>query len=278
MRTICGATVLTSNRGHSFTHWLIAIVLPLFFLTPSHSHANPISLALLVDGVIKTAGFAGAAMTLTEIFGGLGGQADDHPLYSVGDSSPTLSISASETTFNLLLKQPNDVSEFEDDLPAVLSGIVKINTTTGPADAWRFSLTIEADNDTVFPPLETSLDAQGFVQHIFAPHPEMNEISPAPALNYDLGVSVPCLGFPCTYTTSLRLDSETDENRHPNGPHMDSLGADLQVQCCSTQIGNIDYFNVMLEANHIIPEPSALLALTTGIAFLVSNYRRNYGR
>ena len=102
-------------------------------------------------------------MTLHEIFGGFSGQSDDHPLYSLGNSSPTLSVSATETTFDLLLKQPNDIGEFEDDLPAILSGIAKINTATGPADAWKFSVTIEADNATIVPPLETSLDAQGFV-------------------------------------------------------------------------------------------------------------------
>ena len=176
------------------------VAIPFLLLTPSHSYGIPVALTLLVNGVVETAQFTGAALTLAQIFGDFSGQSDDHPLYSDGASSPTLSISTTETTFDLLLKQPNDVSEFEDDVSAVLSGIAKINTPTGPADAWKFFVTVEVDNGTLFPPLETSLDAQSFVQHIFIPHPDLGEKSPAPALNYDLGVSVPCLGFPCSHT------------------------------------------------------------------------------
>ena len=172
-------------------------------------------------------------MTLAQIFGGFADQSDDHPLYSAGNSSPTLSISATETSFELLLKQSNDISEFEDDLPAVLSGTAKINTNTGPADAWKFSITIESDISTILPPLESSLDAHGFVQHIFAPHPDLKEKSPGTALNYDLGITVPCIGFPvCDYTKALRPDSDNDKKPHNNGFHKDTLHTELEVMCC----------------------------------------------
>ena len=35
------------------------------------------------------------------------------------------------------------------------------------------------------------------------------------------------------------------------GPHFDSLSAKLEAKCCSTGAGNIDFFNVMLEAKHV---------------------------
>jgi len=267
--------VYWKNPHHVFRHWLLMVALPLIFLTPTHSYANPVALTLLVDGVVKTAKFAGAAASLASIFGGFSGQSDDHPLYSLGDNSPTLSISATETTFNLLLKQPNDVSEFEDDLPAVLSGIAKINTPTGAVDAWSFSVSVEADNATLISPLKTELDVQGFVQHIIVPHPELMEKTPAPALNYDLGISVPCLGFPCSYATSTLLDSDSDNNTHNNGHHIDLLRTNLEVRCCSTQVGNIDYFNVVLEAKHVIPEPSTVSSLWAVFLALACVRRRH---
>ena len=58
---------------------------------------------------------------------------------------------------------------------------------------------------------------------------------------------------------------------------MDSLSARLEVQCCSTQAGNIDYFNVMLEADHVghaIPEPSAFLILSAGLVTFACIRRR----
>ena len=263
MVAIYSANVSPKNPQCSFRRWSLIISLTLLLLTPSHSRALPITLTLLVDGVVKTAQFAGTALTLTQIFGGFSGQSDDHPLYSDGASSPTLSISATETTFDLLLKQTNDVSEFEDDLPAVLSGVAKINTPTGPADAWKFSVTIEAEIESIVISPETTLDAQGFVQHIFSPHPELGEKSPAPALNYDLDIAVPCEGFPiCSYGTALRSDSDSDKKSHNNGPHMDSLQSELEVDCCSSVVGNIDYFNVTLSAKHSETEPIAFLEVS----------------
>ena len=201
---ISSANASPKKFQHSLRRWALIISLTLLLLTPSHACALPITLTLLVDGLAKTAQFAGAALTLAQIFGGLDDQSDDHPLYSDGASSPTLSISATETTFDLLLKQTNDVSEFEDDFPAVLSGVAKINTPTGPADAWKFSINVEAEIESLalFP--ETTLDAQGFVQHIYSPHPELGEKSPAPALNYDLDIAVPCEGGPiCSYSSAV---------------------------------------------------------------------------
>lgn len=276
MSAIHFSTVYCKKPRHVLRHWLLTVAVLLFFLTPTYSYGSPITLTLLVDGVVKTAKFAGTAATLASIFGGFTGQSDDHPLYSFGDNSPTLSISATETTFNLLLKQPNDVSEFEDDLPAILSGIAKINTPTGAVDAWKFSVSVEADNGTLIPPLKTELDVQGFVQHVIVPHPELMEKTPAPALNYDLGISVPCLGFPCSYATSTLLDSDSDYNTHNNGHHIDLLRTNLEVRCCSTQVGNIDYFNVVLEAKHVIPEPSTVSILCAVFLALACVRRRHH--
>jgi len=257
---ISSANASPKKFQRSLRRSALIISLTLLLLTPSHACALPITLTLLVDGLAKTAQFAGAALTLAQIFGGLDDQSDDHPLYSDGASSPTLSISATETTFDLLLKQTNDVSEFEDDFPAVLSGVAKINTPTGPADAWKFSINVEAEIESLalFP--ETTLDAQGFVQHIYSPHPELGEKSPAPALNYDLDIAVPCEGGPiCSYSSAIRSDSDSDEKIHHHGPHMDSLQAGLKVDCCSSVLGNIDYFNVALSAKHSEPEPTSYL-------------------
>ena len=245
---------------HTFRRWSVAITFIFSLLMPCQLQATPVSLALLVNGVIKTAEFAGAAMTLAQIFGGIADQSDDHPLYSAGNSSPTLSISATETSFELLLKQSNDISEFEDDLPAVLSGTAKINTNTGPADAWKFSITIESDIPTILPPLDSSLDAHGFVQHLFTPHPDLHEKSPGTALNYDLGITVPCIGLPiCGYTKALRPDSDNDKKLHNNGSHTDTLHTELEVMCCHSSNGNIDFFNVSLSAQHVDNEPTAFL-------------------
>lgn len=215
------------------------------------------TLTLVIGGIALTADLLGIGGSLLGIFGAgnLDTQSDDHPLYSRGRSSPTLTISATETTFNLLLQQPNDVGEPEDDLPAVLSGITKISTPNGNVDVWKWSITLEAEIPTLgigCSNFETDLEAQGFVQHVRAPHPGLGEVPQAPALEYDLRVARTATGtILCTWKQGTIAVSDSDQYIHPDGPDLDVLEpATLSARCCSTFNGDIDSFSVRLVAEH----------------------------
>ena len=250
-----------------FAPSILVILLPLLLLMPPPAYANPVTALEIAIGTLKLAGaLTTATKTLVDIFGGDVSKNNDNPLYSIGQSSPSLTISATEETFDLLLKQTNDVSEFEDDFSAVLSGVTQVPTDRGPTDAWMWKITMEADINTLaFPQPNTELDAQGFVAHLNIPKDHINETSPAPGLNYDLSVSKTATGFSQTFTQSILTDMATNQTLHPLGSHSDVLNpAELTAECCSTFQGNIDFFNVHLHAVHA-PEPSTFLLLATGV-------------
>lgn len=221
------------------------------------AQANPVTaLQLTIGGISLTADLLGIGGTFVDIFGApnLGTQSDDSPLYTSGGSSPSLTISATETTFDLLLKQTNNISEFEDDLPAVLSGITKVTSKNGQTDAWSWKVTLEANINTFS---FSEVSAQGFVQHLFVPHPDLDESSQAPALNYDL------LATQNAYSAHNLSDDDTDTQTHANGPHKDVLEtANLETRWVTSD--EFDYVNVRLHAVHAVPEPQAMLLLAAG--------------
>ncbi len=252
-------------RPYAAPRRLAVISFLLVLLIPWPAHAASITaLKLIVGGISLVADFGGATMTLSAIFGAgdIGTQSDDHPLYTLGASSPSLTISATELTFDLLLKQPNDVSEFEDDLPGVLEGTTKVLTPQGQTDAWVWKLTVEADVNSFA--TTTELEAQGLVQHVFRPHPNLNEKEGVP-LNYNLSVFKAATGFPATFTQSILTDSAADYKIHQLGPHADTLKAGLRADCCSKFVGDIDSFDVELHAAHV-PEPATMTLLGIGLA------------
>jgi hypothetical protein len=181
------------------------------------------------------------------------------------------SISATETTFDLLLKQTNDVSEFEDDEPAVLMGTSFVDTKNGQTKAWEWKLTIEADIGSVTG-FNCELEAQGFVTHLFIPHPELNERTPAPALNYDLKLRTDN-AMPFSEGPS---DKSTDSQQHNLGPHRDTLRAGWNGETSLVGLNHIDFFNVELHARHV-PASSTLFLLVAGLLALAvrASYWRN---
>lgn len=270
---------ITSRRGPAA--WVLGVGLAVFVLVPSQAHAATITaLTLVIGGISLTADLLGIGGTLVDIFGAgdIGTQSDDHPLYTLGASSPSLTISATETTFDLLLQQSNNVGEAEDDLAAVLSGTTKIDAPGGMADAWKWKITLEAEVPTLFVGCSngvTDLEAQGFVQHVRAPHPDLGEVPIAPGLDYNLKVAKASTGtILCTWAQSVLTDTDTDSRVHPNGKHKDVLDpAKLEADCCTTFNGEIDSFSLRLTANHV-PEPAAYVLLSTGLLAVLSRMRR----
>lgn len=249
---------------------LFLLSTPLLLLAPSPTHATVVTaLKFVVGGVSLTADLATATSTLANIFGtgDIGTQADDHPLYSIGNSSPSLTIAATPTSFNLLLKQSNDVGEPEDDLPGVLSGTVKVPIASGMVEAWKFKITLEADINTFS---FSELDAEGSVQHVFRPHPELGEMDGS-ALDYNMSVT--------QEQTSSRhtiKDNDEDRQKHRNGPHYDSLSASLEAVWNTSDVW--DSIEVRLDASHRLPEPSMLSIFVSGLITLLILQRPRHHR
>lgn len=262
---------------YSYARCLL-LVISLSLLALASAHSNPITvLKWFVAGVAVVADFGGAAQTLSAIFAG-SVLNDDNPLYSTATSSPTLTISATRTSFDLLLQQPNDVSIFEDDFIAELSGTTQVATELGDTNAWGWKISIEAN---MFGPTTINWDVIGHVQHLLAPHPELGEKPNAPALDYTLTIEQTCGVFTCTNTT--QVDSDNDLKTHNDGKHSDQLTEALfELKCCTAPLGFItsDFFKVHLEAIHTdsptvdIPEPATLILLTFGLAAMGFSRRR----
>lgn len=242
---------------------------------PGTSEAT-LALKLLTGGLT----FLGATADTVSLYSAFGsGPSDDHPLWGNGTSSPNLQIVATETTFDLLLQQPNDVGEFEDDLSVQLQGVVEgpirndAGQTTGTGNLWEFSITLEANLGSG----ATSLSALGYVKHLWAPHPELGEQPNGAPLAFDLSLSKSCTGsLLCTWTSGAMVDSGIDDGRHQTGPHWDKLKtAELSFNCCSTYLGEIDSFQVKLSAVHAVPEPEAVMLAMAGLGVVgVAGIRR----
>ena len=218
---------------------------------PTKSSASVIStVTLIAQGLSIASSMATNSASLYSLFGSDG---DDNPLYRTSSTSPTLSISATLTTFDLLLQQPLDIGEFEDDYSAQIKGITKVTDAFGSRDAWEWSLTLEADLDV----FTTNLDAIGFVKHVYNPHPSQGE-SDAPAMPFNLKLAKSCTGVVlCTWTQGAASTSSSTKTVHQSGTHEDTLASDLSWNCCSTAFANIDDFTVKLKAAHV-PLPPAL--------------------
>ena len=253
--------------------------------------AVPLALPLCADaqvtGTMKllSGGLAvvGAISDSVSLFDAFKGQLpnDDNPLYGDATSSPILSFKATEYSFELLVQQPNDVGEFEDDFSAQLSGTVQgpIHNSQGQVIAtgnlWDFSVTFEADLGT----RTTDLDAIGRVQHVFAPHRDQGEKEKGGALlDYSLSVTKSCSGILCTWTSSTLTDSTSDSGVHADGKHQDTMpNATLSAVCCSTAFGEIDSFRFDVVAMHPVPEPSITVLLLGGlgvVGFVAARRRR----
>jgi hypothetical protein len=250
-----GVAPVRSARQRRLSGVLLLMVL---LFAPSPADASIVTaLKLTAEGVALLGDFVGGTATLIDVFKDVSSQSDDHPLYTAGQSSPSLTISATGTTFDLLLKQTNDVGEPEDDLAGVLEGTTSVDTPNGQTVAWKWKLTIEADLNSVFGSNSFELEAQGFVQHLFRPHPASGE-QDGVALNYNLSIEKnEAGGF---------SDAGKDEQRHPNGPHKDILDpAKLTAKFSFDGLNHIDSFDVRLHAIHT-PEPSSWILLATALA------------
>ena len=204
---------------------------------------------------------------------------DDNPLWADDNSTPTIKFVATEYRCEMLVQQTNDISEFEDDEPAQLKGIVKgpihdkQGRVIGIGDLWDFSVTFEADLGLT----TTDLDATGFVQHVFAPHIDQGERPNGGALlDFNLTVSKSCTGtFLCTWSQSTLTRTDSDHGVHADGKHEDNMPtASLSAVCCSTSFGDVDNFTFKLEAMHPIPEPSTAVLLLGGFGVLAYAVKR----
>jgi hypothetical protein len=161
---------------------------------------------------------------------------DDHPLYSVGSASPSLTVTADLFNFDLKLQQLNVVGEFEDDLPVKLSDTAKFMLgAVGSTEVWKWDLTVRAEINTLFDG-PSSLLVGGSVQHVANPHPELGETSGV-ALQYTLTVTI----------ASPNADDPTQQ-LHISGPHFYFLNP---ARLESTWTGGIiNNFSVHLHAMH----------------------------
>lgn len=262
----CGmAAILDAPPRRGKLLMLLALALPLG--SPAPAHAIGI-LELVVAGVTATAGFYSGTATLMTLFGGQGIN-NDNPLYSSGSTSPTLTISASETNFNLFIDQPLEISEFQDDDPATLRGVMGFNDGQGFIPAWDFSLTFTA---AINPVSANTLKVSGFVQHIRKPSgPEhINDGQTGPGLDPDVTATQPFPWFPATHLIVTTGDSQT----HSGGFHKDILQeSKLDVLCCETISMNFLEFDYRMKGVHT-PEPSTFLLLAGGLLGLAQVGRR----
>lgn len=226
------------------------------------------SVQLAVKGLSLAADVLGVGGSLASIFGApaLDTLSDDHPLYAIAGSSPSLVISATDTSFDLLLKQTNNVGEFEDDLPAVLSGITKVRDAQGYHDAWAWKITLEADINFFS---RSELDAQGYVQHVRAVHLDQHEAAEAPALNFDMTVRQRT-----TRRNHLLSATDKDAHIHPDGPHKDILQP-AELESRWVRGDEFDFFNVHLHAVHEVPEPPTWMLYLLGLLALPLFVRKN---
>lgn len=218
-----------------------ALVLAVALVTPAQ--ASPIStLTMLIGGLSVTADLLQVGGALRDIFGAekWGSTSDDHPLWGDANSSPRLTIAATETTFNLLLQQGNNVGEFEDDEPVEISGITKVDTANGKVDAWDWRIRLEADINTFS---FSDLDVSGHVQHIRAPHPGLGEKPMAPPLGYELTVTQN------KFVNHNLSDRDSDTQIHENGRHRDILDPALLTSRWVTE-DEFDFINLRLVAVH----------------------------
>ena len=244
----------------------LAAAVPLAF--PLALHAQVTGTMKLLSGGLAVVGAISDSVSLFDAFKGQLPN-DDNPLWGDATSSPILSFKATEYSFELLVQQPNDVGEFEDDFSAQLSGTVQgpIHNSQGQVVAtgnlWDFSVTFEAEVGT----RTTDLDAIGKVQHVFAPHRDKSEKERGGAiLDYSLTVSKSCSGVLCLWTSSTLSDSSFDSGAHADGKDQDTMPfADLSAVCCSTAFGEIDSFSFNVVAMHPIPEPSVTVLLLGGL-------------
>ncbi|MGD9614908.1 MAG: PEP-CTERM sorting domain-containing protein [Alphaproteobacteria bacterium] len=235
----------------------------------SSVYAMPIQ--LVVGGVTLAGELVGLTNTLVGIFGD-GAKKDnfnDTPLYSTDTASPSITITATDTTFDFLLKQPLAVTEFEDDFAAQIKGTAQFFDGSGFVDAWTYDLTFTFEACGGFE--NCQLDADGVVKHVRKPKgnehaKDGNEGGP---LDVDASVSFPFSHVKKDFTGN----GELDKALHPLD-HTDKLIENrLLATCCETFFGGIQKWEFELKARHI-PEPSSILLLGVAMfGFLMARLR-----
>ena len=220
---------------------------------------------LIVKGISLTSDVISVGGPLKDMFAGqdLTGL-ENTPLYTAGGSSPTLTFNASDTHFKLLLQQFNNVEEFHDDDNAVLEGTTSIETAFGKTEAWKWKLTIKADIFTVLGVDSAFIQAGGFVQHVFKPHPDIEEFAGDP-MPYDLTN---------THNSVGKL-TKSENKKELHAPiHYDYLAATINSTYEEVGLNSIADFNLVLEANHVVPEPSMVVIGTLfGLGGLMAKRR-----
>ena len=252
-----------------------ALSLAVLLAAPKPSHATPIGALKLVVAAVEVLGTIGtAAEALDDIFDDVADVGDDHPLYGSGNTFPTLSIVATETELNLFLDQPNEISAFEDDYLATLSGTMLFNDGQSDVPVWKFSLTFTAEL-FLSNAVPSTLSVSGFVQHIRKPSgaEHLNDAQQGPALDLDVDVSSPESWHPATNIVATSLDTQT----HPGADHQDKLTASrLEATCCTQNFKNFLGFDYRMTGEHVAhaPEPSTALLLAGGLVGLAVVGRR----
>ena len=217
--------------------------------TPAAASAAGFSTIVTVAGAVATGvGIFDTALQLASLTG-WENLPNDHPLYSTSTVSPTITITATETTFDLFVDQPLDLGETVDDLPVQISGIAKFDTVQGAVDSWSYNLTFTFNKDTLVLRTNT-LDVSGFIRHVRAPHPELQEQPMAPPLDVDATVTkIPPL-IPQT-PANTTVNGPLDQERHVDGTHFDFLTRNrLQFTCCTAIQGDVTKWEYRAKAEH----------------------------
>lgn len=259
--------IRSRRKRASGRNWrpICALAIAAFLLGSETSHA------LTFQAAGKAAlTFAGALDAGLSFYDHLGGESDDNPLYYDSESGPTITVTATATTFDLVIHQANDITEFVDDHNVTISGDV-----TGPifdddgtlisekSRLWEVSLTFEASLGL----LSTSLDVFGFVKHAHAPHPREGERPHGPPLDFHLTVN--------NGTSTATAPQKNETHAESAHRHKDRLTrAELSAACCSWVDGSMDHFTLNVSAVHAIPEPSTYALLATGLGVVAFSARR----
>ncbi len=181
---------------------------------------------------------------------------DDHPLYSENNVSPTLQISATGTSFTFDLKQTLPIDYTTDDLPVQIKGTLKNNIDNqGERDLWDYDLTItyESSLNGPFGGTADILTVNGFFRHIFAPHPEKGEITPASPLNIFVSLSEELNqgNLPKTITEKGKLESRI----HLNNPNDSDILTKLFLEARQTEDDQFDSWRLRIEGQHACLPP-----------------------
>jgi hypothetical protein len=259
-----------SSEGPEQDRQVLHYVFPRALIWPATYNVNLLikesimwdALVIVMDVVAKTAGIVSGAVDLAT-FANWNKLSDNHPLYATDNASPKLDITATATSFNFLIKQPNEIGETVDDKPVTLKGTAYINPTgTGDIRAWEYDITFTYEKN--FDAFDT-LTANGIVKHVYSPHPEDGDQMNGVAININntlVGTRRP-FPDPPQFITQPKLSPVVD---HP-AAHFDLNTINiLGATCCTKTLGNFTQWEYQFTAVHAkevhdVPGPLSILGV-----------------